>query len=190
MRPSRHLFTTRLPSLTLASIIWLSTSLLANSCTRPQPPSTAPLPDGGTGLVAMVDRVTDGDTLTLSFSGAGVERVRLLGIDTPETVKPNSPVECFGPEASARTKHLLPPGTEVLVQRDTEARDRYGRLLVYLWRRADGLFINETLLADGYATILSITPNIAHRPDLARTEQSARRRQLGLWGACTDPAGR
>jgi micrococcal nuclease len=173
----------------LAALVGLA-GLAAPGCSRPAVPATAPVPGGGTGLVAHVDHVTDGDTVTLRIAGAEPERARLLGIDTPETVKPDAPVECFGPEASARTKVLLPEGTEVLVQRDAEARDRYGRLLVYLWRRTDGLFVNRTLLAEGYASVLSIAPNTARRADLAAAERGARAAGTGLWGACGDPGGR
>ena len=112
------------------------------------------------------------------------ETVRLIGIDTPETVKPNTPVECFGPEASERTKALLPAGTKVRVERDIEARDRYGRLLAYLRRINDGLFVNESLVTDGYATPLRIEPNVAYAVDFARAAEQARAAQLGLWAVC------
>jgi micrococcal nuclease len=133
--------------------------------------------------VATVTHVVDGDTVDLQIAGT-TERVRLLGIDTPETVKPDTPVQCFGPEASARTKALLPDGTAVLVQRDAEARDRYGRLLGYVWRRADGRFVNADLVSGGYARILSITPNTAHRAELARLAGEARTAGRGLWASC------
>ena len=161
------------------------------ACTDPVSPEVVSVPGGqGTGMVATVDHVVDGDTVDLSFRGRPNERARLLGIDTPETVKPDSPVECFGPEASARAHELLTAGTEVVVQRDEEPRDRYGRLLVYLWRRSDGLFVNEALLADGYATVLSIEPNSTRRAQLAAAERAARSNRDGLWGACEDPGGR
>ena len=83
---------------------------------------------------------------------------RLLGIDTPETVHPERPVECFGPEASARTAALVPPGTAVRLERDVEARDRYDRVLVYVFRAADGLFVNRALVEEGYARTLWIPP--------------------------------
>jgi micrococcal nuclease len=159
--------------------------VVAAACTAPARPDVVALPGGGgRGTAAAVDHVVDGDTLDLDFGGGRVERARLLGIDTPETVKPDAPVECFGPEASARTKDLLPPGTPVLVQRDAEARDRYGRLLVYLWRRADGLFVNVALVAGGHARTLSIAPNTAHRADLSAASASAAASGAGLWGAC------
>jgi micrococcal nuclease len=133
--------------------------------------------------------VVDGDTVDLAFATGAPERARLLGIDTPETVKPDTPVQCFGPEASARTKALLAPGTQVLVQRDAEARDRYGRLLVYLWRRHDGLFVNGSLVADGFARTLSIAPTTAHRADLAAAASRATAARAGLWGACRGAPG-
>ncbi len=134
----------------------------------------------GTGTVT---HVVDGDTVEVRL-GRRTERVRLLGIDTPETVKPGAPVDCFGPEASARTKALLPDGTEVRLTRDTEARDRFDRLLAYLVRARDDLFVNRALVADGYARTLSIEPNDAHRADLAAAEREARAAGRGLWGAC------
>lgn len=132
---------------------------------------------------ATVVRVVDGDTVDLRIGGA-TETARLLGIDTPETVKPGAPVDCFGPEASARTKELLPAGTAVRVTRDVEARDRYQRLLVYLVRSRDDLFVNRSLVADGFARVLNIAPNQAHRADLARAAAEARATGRGLWGAC------
>lgn len=132
---------------------------------------------------ATVMRVVDGDTVDL-WVGRRPETARLLGIDTPETVDPGAPVGCYGPEASARVKELLPEGTVVVLARDVEARDRYGRLLVYLTRARDDLFVNRSLLADGFARPLSIAPNEAHRAELARVSAEARAAGRGLWGAC------
>ncbi len=157
--------------------------LLAAACTRTTGPRPVALPGGGSGLPATIAHVVDGDTVDLRIGG-GTERARLLGIDTPETVKPDSPVECFGPEASARTKELLPEGTAVVVQRDREARDRFGRLLVYLWRRRDHLFVNGALVRDGYARTLSIAPNTSRQADLAAQLAAARASGAGLWAAC------
>lgn len=132
--------------------------------------------------MARVEKVVDGDTVEVSLS-TGRERVRLLGIDTPETVHPTKPVECFGPEASARLAELAPVGSELRIERDVELRDRYGRLLAYLWT-PDGTFINRSMVADGYAMTLPIDPNRAHRGTLAEAESSARRAGAGLWSAC------
>src|SRR4051794_30500426 len=93
---------------------------------------------------ATVVRVIDGDTVVLDIGGSE-EHVRLIGIDTPETKKPDHPVECFGPEASARTTELLPKGTAVRLERDVEPRDRFDRLLAYVYRASDDLFIERSL---------------------------------------------
>lgn len=162
----------------------VATSALAG-CGAPAPPAATEIPGGsGRGVTATVTHVIDGDTVDLDFGRDQVERARLLGVDTPETVKPDAPVECFGPEASARTKELLAAGTEVLVQRDVEARDRYGRLLVYVWRRDDGLFVNAALVGEGFARTLSIEPNDAHRVDLSAATAAATAAGAGLWGGC------
>lgn len=132
---------------------------------------------------AEVVEVVDGDTIEVRLAGAR-ETVRLLGIDTPETVAPGQPVGCFGPEASERTKSLLPPGTEVRLTRDVEARDRFDRLLAYVVRADDELFVNRALLAEGFARPLSIAPNDAHRADLSAAAAEARAAGRGLWSAC------
>src|SRR4051794_29188124 len=101
------------------------------------------------GANATVTRVVDGDTVAVS-TGNTKDKVRLIGIDTPEAVKPNTPVQCFALAASARTKALLPAGTPVRLVRDVDARDRYGRLLAYVYRASDKLFVNLALVRDGY----------------------------------------
>lgn len=133
---------------------------------------------------ATVDRVVDGDTLVVDIGGR-VETIRLIGIDTPETVKPDSPVECFGPEASAATKALLPEGTPVRLERDVEARDDYGRLLVYLYRATDGMFVNLELVHGGYASVLTFPPNTAHVDQFVDAANQARNDGVGLWSGCT-----
>jgi len=172
-----------LPALLTALVPLGLLAVLTAACTAPRGPQTIALPGGGRGLPGTVTHVVDGDTVDLQI-GDTTERARLLGIDTPETVKPDTPVQCYGPEASARTKALLPPGTAVVVQRDREARDRYGRLLVYLWRRRDHLFVNGSLVGDGYARTLSIAPNTSHQADLAAQMDAARTAGAGLWGTC------
>ena len=134
-------------------------------------------------LAARIDEVVDGDTVRLTVDGRS-ETVRLIGIDTPETKHPTKPVECFGPEAAARTAELLPEGTMVGLIRDAEARDRYGRLLAYIVRADDGLFVNLDLVAGGWATTLAIEPNTTHAGEFAAAAEKARAASLGLWGAC------
>ncbi len=134
---------------------------------------------------ATVVRVVDGDTVVADVGGQE-ERVRLIGIDTPESVKKGSPVECFGKEASHRTAELLPEGTPVRLVLDVEERDRYERLLAYVYRASDGLFVNLALVTDGYAGLLTYPPNVAHTDDFRRAVTDARADGVGLWAACGD----
>ncbi len=155
------------------------------SATLPPDNVAGSLPAGGQATT--VERIVDGDTLYLAGLG---ERARLIGIDTPETVAPNRPIECFGPEASARLAELVPPGTEVVVTRDVELFDRYDRPLIYLYRASDGLFINEAMLADGFAQLLTYPPNVAHVDAFQEAQRVAREAGNGLWGAsCSDDEG-
>jgi micrococcal nuclease len=140
-------------------------------------------PIGPVEANAAIVFVIDGDTVIATFEGRE-ETVRLIGIDTPETKKQNAPIECYGPEASAYTSSLLPKGTPVRIERDVEARDDYGRLLGYVYRAQDGLFVNLDLVAQGYAEVLSIRPNTTYRDDFVEAARAAERANLGLWGAC------
>lgn len=146
-------------------------------------PSGAALASSPNGVVV---RVIDGDTVEVDLGGRR-EHVRLIGIDTPETVDPDRPAGCYGHEASALTASLLPPGTPGLVSRDAEARDRYGRLLVYLERAGDGLSVNLELVARGAAVPLRIEPNTAYAADIEALAAQARASRAGLWGACGGP---
>mgnify|MGYP003379815169 CR=1 FL=1 len=133
---------------------------------------------------AVVLYVSDGDTIGVTIDGVE-ERVRLIGIDTPETKKPDTPVECFGPEASAFTESLLPDGTELYLERDIEARDPYGRLLAYVYRTSDGMFVNLEIIAQGFALPLTIAPNSAHADEFVTAARAADAAGTGLWAACT-----
>ena len=162
----------------------LAVLLVLTACrgaSRPGTPSTttAPLVPNATVL-----RVVDGDTIVASIDGTE-ERVRLIGIDTPETKKPDTPVQCFGPEASDFTKSLLPKGTPVLLVRDIEARDKYDRLLAYVYRTRDGLFVNLDIMRQGFARLLTIPPNVAHVDEFVAAAKAARKENLGLWGGCS-----
>jgi len=147
--------------------------------------TAAPDPASPSGPNALVVRVVDGDTVVVSV-GDAEESARLIGIDTPETKRPDTPVECFGPEASDRMHALLPPGTPVRLELDQEPRDRYGRLLVYLYRSGDAVLINEVMAQEGLADQLSIAPNTALETRFAAAVGTARANRTGLWGACPD----
>ena len=110
-----------------------------------------------------------------------------MGIDTPEAKSPTKPVQCYGKEASSRTAELLDRGTEVRLERDVEERDAYGRLLAYVYRTADGLFVNLELARGGYASLLTYAPNVAHVGELTDAVADARSRHAGLWGTCGGP---
>ena len=146
-------------------------------------PSATPLPTPLTPN-GVVHYVVDGDTVDIEIHGTE-ERVRLIGIDTPETKKEGTPVECFGPEASAFTAQLLPEGTPVYLERDVEPRDQYGRLLAYVYRTSDGLFVYMEILTQGYAQPLTIPPNVAHADAFVTASRAAEAANVGLWGGCT-----
>ncbi len=161
------------------ALLLLAGACANNGAAKPTPaPATGLLP---AGVDVVVKKVVDGDTLEVT----GGERVRLIGIDTPESVTPDRPVGCFGKEASRFTATVVPPGTQVRLVGDAEQRDRFGRLLAYVYRRADGLFVNAELLRRGYAQLLTIPPNIAHTDDFAALARQAREGSQGLWAACT-----
>jgi micrococcal nuclease len=142
--------------------------------------SSTTLPHGANATVV---RVVDGDTIIADIGGTAT-RIRLIGMDTPETVDPRKPVQCYGPQASKHTKSLLPPGTPVRLVRDAEVHDVYGRTLAYVYRAADNLFVDRELLVDGYARTLTIPPNDAHEADLATAQRQAQAAGKGLWSAC------
>ena len=136
----------------------------------------------GQTLSGRVTKIVDGDTIHVALGGRE-EKVRYIGMDTPETHKPGTPVQCFGRAASAFNARLL-EGRTVDLRTDSETRDRYGRLLAYVYRRPDGLFVNAELVRQGYATILTIPPNVAHAAEFLRLQRAAREAGRGLWGAC------
>ena len=133
---------------------------------------------------AFVTKVVDGDTIHVRI-GTTNETVRLIGIDTPEVVDPRKPVQCYGREASARTKALLDQQTVYLQADSTQGdRDRYGRLLRYVWS-ANGVDTNLLLISDGYA--FEYTYALPYRAQLAykAAQSSARSAQRGLWSPST-----
>jgi micrococcal nuclease len=170
-------------------------ALLLTSCspsavvlTR-QAPATFSQEPGGYEQ-ATVRRVVDGDTIDVLVTGksegpgAGLTqvgrtyRVRLLGIDTPETVKPDTPVQCYGHQASAATTALL-QGKNVRLVKDVEETDQYGRLLRYVYFGDE--MANARLVANGYAYVLTYPPNVRHAALFVSLAQRARADSLGLW---------
>ena len=142
-------------------------------------------PDGATRTDgrAVVTHPVDGDTIEVRINDV-IERVRLIGIDTPESVARNRPVECYGVEAKVRMAELLPVGSEVRLERDIEARDKYGRLLAYVFRVSDGVHINLLLVQEGFAEARPFAPNTTRQGELDQAEAEAKAAHRGLWPAC------
>lgn len=130
----------------------------------------------GSDLLLVV-RVIDGDTIELENG----EIVRYLLIDTPETMHPEKPVECYGPEASEANRRLT-EGQKVRLERDVTDRDTYGRLLRYVY--VDGALVQAELVREGYGYVYSRQPDVKHLRDMAALERQARGQGAGLWGAC------
>lgn len=135
-----------------------------------------------------VIKVVDGDTLTIDRDGSPVT-VRLIGIDTPETVDPRTTVECFGTEASNKAKELL-TGKRVRIETDTTQgeRDKYERLLAYVYLE-DGLFINEYMVLEGFAYEYTYAVPYVYQKEFKEAEALARIQEKGLWeqGVCDTP---
>ena len=137
--------------------------------------------DGGPGAAeAYVIRAVDGDTIEARIDGHD-EYVRYIGVDTPETVKPDTPVQCFGPRASSFNHHLV-EGRRVRLVFGVERHDVYGRLLAYVY--LGHRFVNAMLARRGLARPLTIPPNDRFAPLFRRLSLRAARAGRGLWGAC------
>lgn len=132
------------------------------------------------GLQARIVRVVDGDTVIARYNGER-RRVRLIGVDTPETVKRGSPVECYGPQASRATKRRL-TGQRVLLVYDSIQRDRYGRTLAFLELRGEDH--GAWLLRNGYAKTMYVGDNQGRRIRYSAIQLIARIKHRGLWGEC------
>jgi micrococcal nuclease len=143
-------------------------------------PGSSPGRGGVPGLrVATVARVIDGDTIVLDDG----EHVRYIGMDTPESVRPDTPVQCWAERASRDNARLI-DGVRVRLRYDAEREDRYGRTLAYVYRARDGLFVNADLVRRGDARVMTIPPNTEHVGLFRRLATRARSRSRGLWGAC------
>ncbi len=160
------------------------------------PPTLASEPPGFER--AHVERVVDGDTIRVRIDeivdgpGAGQSEVgesypvRLIGIDTPESVRPGTPIECFGRESSAATEALL-DDQEVVLVKDVENTDRYDRLLRYVYLGEE--MANARLVANGYASAYTYPPNVRHSEFFVLLEREAREADRGLWSPDTCNGG-
>ena len=137
-------------------------------------------PDGR-WLSGRVVSVADGDTVRVRLGSGRTERVRYIGIDTPETRKPDAPAECYGDRARAFNARLV-EDRDVRLELDVDERDRYGRLLAYVY--AGGTFVNAELVRAGYADALTVPPNVRFARRLRKLARDARRAHRGLWASC------
>jgi micrococcal nuclease len=155
--------------------------LLTPACVEiPSPgPGDAPAPAAGRTEARVTD-VVDGDTIKVDVDGQ-VYTVRYIGIDTPETVHPDEPVEWMGPEASEANRRLV-EGQTVYLETDVSETDRYGRLLRYVYL-ADGLFVNAELVRLGYAHAVTFPPDVKYQDLLLKMQQEAREAGRGLWAS-------
>ncbi len=134
-------------------------------------------------LDVTVKTVVDGDTILVSGLPEGSGLVRLIGIDAPETGAGRTTRECFGPEARRWLADRTPAGSRLRLVPDVGERDRFGRRLAYVYA-ADGAFLNAELVAGGFATTMTIRPNVRHADELHALERRARAERRGFWAAC------
>lgn len=187
LRPLRSRVTARDLVVLVVATCTIACSTACETSSATSSTDIAHIDSGATNGVALtparVVDVIDGDTIELRINKRN-EMVRLIGIDTPETVHPTKPVECYGPEASAYLSALLPKGTEVRVSRDVEARDYYDRLLLYVHRASDDMFVNQHMVETGHARAYPFAPNTTFASAFATLSNNARASEIGLWGTC------
>lgn len=163
-----------------SSVIPSPTPVIRAVTSTPAAPFDSTLGASTSADIVEVTRVVDGDTIVVSNK----KTVRLIGINTPETVDPHRPTQCFGKEASDKTKELLLHKV-VRLEKDVSEIDRYGRLLRYVFIGND--MINKILVEEGYAQAVSYPPDVKYIPLLKDAERTARENNKGLWGIC--PSG-
>ncbi len=130
----------------------------------------------------LVTKVIDGDTIEIE----GGQRVRYLGVDTPETKDPRKTVECFGKEAAGKNRELV-EGKRVILEKDISDTDKYGRLLRYVYLplpEGTLLFVNDYLIRTGFAKVLTIPPDVKFSQQFLEAQVKAREQNLGLWKMC------
>lgn len=175
-----------IPTVVAGCSAWLLCACESGSAAAPPPSTAADALDAN----ALVQRIVDGDTIDVTTERGAEERVRLIGIDTPEIAHPSSgdrpanAAECFGDAAKAYTASLLPIDTPLRLERDVVARDDYGRLLAYVYRATDGVFVNYELARHGFAQPLTIEPNSRFAGLIVDATNRAESDGAGLWTAC------
>jgi len=158
-------------------LVAISASLVLAACAtgvHDQAPSI------GSRTHARVTDVIDGDTVRALVDGNEIT-IRLIGIDTPEKDGPYTDLECYGQEATVFTRDRL-DGEEVSLGFDVERTDRFDRTLAYVWLGDE--LVNESIIAEGAAVLLTIPPNVAYVERFERAQREAREAERGLWGSC------
>lgn len=171
-------------TLTRSLLLLSAATVTAAACAAPSHTAPQTAPTTTVSQTVPVVSVADGDTITVSLDGRRTT-VRLIGIDTPETKRPNTAVQCFGPQASART-HALVDGARVQLETDPSGDrvDRYGRTLAYVWL-TDGTMLNYQLVADGFAREYTYAHrDYRHATQFRAAADTARTERRGLWNAC------
>ena len=126
-----------------------------------------------------VKKVVDGDTFWVNDGSEKGLKIRLIGVNTPETVHPQKPVEYYGREASDYVKNIL-TGKKVKLKFDVDKTDRYGRTLAYVYLK-DGTFLNAEIIKKGYGQAMTVPPNVKYSDKFVELERKARERKIGLW---------
>ncbi len=139
--------------------------------------SLIPAPPVASGSGTLVTRIVDGDTIELENG----QKVRYIGIDTPETVDPRKPVQCFGEEAKTKNEQLV-LGKTVRMVKDVSETDKYGRLLRYVY--VDDIFVNDYLVREGFARAATFPPDVKFADQFLTAEREARDNNRGLWNSC------
>lgn len=136
----------------------------------------------GATTTASLWYVVDGDTIRLTNG----DYVRLIGMDTPETVKPGTPVQPYGPQASADLKRMLAGRSSVVLEKDVSNADWYGRLLRFVWIRSGSTWfqLDYELVVRGDARIDTISPDVRYEADYASAERVAQAHHVGRWATC------
>jgi micrococcal nuclease len=151
---------------------------------KPEPAEDEEEDGGRYDAVATVSRVVDGDTVEIDPAVDGNDEVRLIGVDTPETVDPGEDVEPYGPESSNYATSVL-EGEEVELEFDEERTDQYGRLLAYVYPAGDEMF-NGDLVEGGYAQVYTVEPNARYEERFRALQEEARDAEIGIWGLSED----
>lgn len=136
-------------------------------------------------LPATVTRIADGDSIEVRYDDGREEPVRVLLVDAPETA---FPVECYSKESAAWLAAVMPAGSRVYLEADTQNRDKYGRELRQVWMERDGTpyLVNENIVRSGHGVRLMIPPNVRYAEPIGSAQAFAKKNGLGVWGPCAD----